>query len=184
MNEFFIVTGWIIRALEFFVVLFLLHSFKQHRFDLFFGGKGTLKSQNDHELHSCFLTSLAVVVFHISSGSLAGYILTLPLELFQMRQVYYFTLVCTGVAFITVLYLLHVIRGCSFSFAARTVAYVAFLMMFMNFSQLILRGYLDNNMLYYFYGPFIVLGNILTFIVIAKYPFYKLMESRLTKGAI
>ncbi|QPB82716.1 hypothetical protein CWC22_006790 [Pseudoalteromonas rubra] len=184
MNEFFIVTGWIITALELFVVLFLLYCFKQHRFDLFFGGKKTLKKQGDHELHSCFLASLAVLVFYTSSSSLGTYILSLPFEPTQMRQVYYFALVCTGAAFITVLFLLHVIRGCNFSATARLVSYISFMLMFMNFSQLVLRGYLDNDMLYDVYGPFVVMGNVCIFVTLAKYPFYRIMESKLAKGEI
>ncbi|AZZ98918.1 hypothetical protein [Pseudoalteromonas sp. R3] len=184
MNEFYQVTGWIIIALELFVVLFLLHSFKQHRFDLFFGGKSTLKKQSDHELHSCFLASLAVLVFYTSSRSLGQYILSLPFEVMQMRQIYYFSLVCTGAAFITVLYLLHAIRGCSFSATARVVAYIALAVMFMNFAQLVLRGYLNSDILFDAYGPFVVMGNVCTFVILARFPFYKLMESRLAKGEI
>ncbi|RZM80328.1 hypothetical protein C3B51_12255 [Pseudoalteromonas rubra] len=184
MNEFYLVTSWIIIALELFIVFFLLYSFKKHRFGLFFGGKSTLKKQEDHELHSCFLSCLAVLVFYPVSANLGAYILNLPLELIQMRQVYYFALVCTGVSFITVLYLLHVIRGCSFSATSRLVAYISFMLMCLNFSQLILRGYLDIHILYEVYGPFVVSFNICTFIALSRYPFYKLMESRLTKGAV
>ncbi|WP_125564094.1 MULTISPECIES: hypothetical protein [Pseudoalteromonas] len=184
MNEFFIVTGWVITALELFVVLFLLYCFKQHRFDLFFGGKKTLKKQSDHELHSCFLSSLAVLVFYTSSSSLGAYILGLPFESVQMRQVYYFALVCTGAGFITVLYLLHAIRGCCFSATTRIVAYIALAVMLMNFSQLVLRGYLNNDILFDIYGPFVVMCNVGTFFILAKYPFYRIMESKLAKGEI
>ncbi|MEC4089545.1 hypothetical protein [Pseudoalteromonas rubra] len=184
MNEFYLITRWIITALELFIVLFLLYCFKLHRFDLFFGGKKTLKKQSDHELHSCFLSSLATIVFYFSSGSLAHYILSLPFEPVQMRQVYYFALVCTGASFIVVLYLLHAIRGCSFSASTRVVTYIAFVLMLMNFAQLTLRGYFNNDLLFDIYGPIIVLGNVCIFLTLAKYPFYRLMESRLTKGAV
>ncbi|TMP27048.1 hypothetical protein CWB99_16175 [Pseudoalteromonas rubra] len=184
MNEFFQVTGWIITGLELFIVLFLLYSFKQYRFALFFGGKNTLKKQDDHELHSCFLSSLAILVFYTSSSSLGNYILSMPFELIQMRQVYYFALVCTGAAFMTVLYLLHAIRGCSFSTTARVVAYIAVALMCMNFAQLVLRGYLNSDILFDVYGPFVVIVNVITFVTLAKYPFYKLMESRLAKGEV
>lgn len=184
MNEFYQVTGWIIRTLELFIVLFLLYSFKQHRFELFFGGKSTLKRQSDHELHSCFLSSLAIVVFFTISGSLARYIIDLPLEVMHGRQVYYFAMVCSGVSFILVLYLLHAIRGCNFSVTARIVTYLAFITLLMNFSQLVLRGYLNSDILYHVYGPIIMLCNLSTFVFLAKYPLYKLMESRLAKGEV
>ncbi|MCG7537202.1 hypothetical protein [Pseudoalteromonas sp. OOF1S-7] len=184
MNEFLIVTGWIIKALELFILLFLFYSFKQHRFNLFFGGKSSLRKQRDHELHSCFLSSLAVLVFYTVSGSLGRYILSLPFELIQMRQIYYFALVCTGASFIVVLYLLHAIRGCHFTPATRLVAYIAVSMVLMNFAQLVLRGYLNNDILYDIYGPYIISLNIVTFMVIAKYPLYKLVEVRLTRGEV
>jgi hypothetical protein len=184
MNEFYQVTGWIIRALELFIVLFLLYSFKQHRFELFFGGKSTLKKQSDHELHSCFLSSLAIIVFYTISGSLASYIIGLPLEVMQGRQVFYFAMVCNGVSFILVLYLLHAIRGCTFSATARLVTYLAFLTVLMNFAQLVLRGYLNSEILYYVYGPIVMLCNVSTFVVLAKYPLYRLMEARLAKGEV
>lgn len=183
MNEFYIVAGWGIRFLELIVVFFVIFSFRKHSFSLFFGGKSSLKTPADHKMHSCFLTALAVLVFHAISGSLATYMLDIEADNQLVIKLYYFVIVCTTAAYAATLYLLHVIRGCQFTRVARYSLYITLFLMLLNAAQLVLRGYLGNELLYSIYGPATVIANLCEWLIVAKYPFYKFMETRIRQEA-
>ncbi|WP_125719965.1 hypothetical protein [Pseudoalteromonas rubra] len=183
MNEFYVVTGWALRLLQLMVVVYLLYYFKQHRFSLFFGGSASLKTPEDHKLHSCFLTAVACLTFYIISSQVADFILLSEMERLAKIKIYYFTLVCTGTAFAATLYLLHIIRGCQFFPAARYSIYLVLFLVLLNAAQLMLRGYFNNDLLFEVYGPATVVTNLLEWLIVIKYPFYKFMESRIRQEA-
>ncbi|TMP30353.1 hypothetical protein CWB99_06315 [Pseudoalteromonas rubra] len=183
MSEFYVVTGWTLRCLQLMVVIYLLYYFKQYRLNLLFGGKASLKTISDHKLHSCFLTALTCLIFNITSGQLASFILALEIDLQIKIQIYYFTLVCCGVSYAVTLYIVHLIRGCLFTQAARYTLYITFLLVLLNALQLVLRGFLESNAIYALYGPITVCANIMIWLIVAKYPFYKFMESRIRQEA-
>ena len=183
MNNFFEATDWLIRGFEVFVVLYLLIKFKDRRWSLFFGGKGDLKTIDDHELHSCFLAAFTVMVFHFASSGFAQYIITMDMERMALRQFFYFSMFCFSIAFGLTLFALHLIRGCSFSPAARFCLYVTFLMMMLQMIQFIARGMLDTSVLSPFYKLSVVCLNLLTLCIVAKYPVKRLITLARKKGA-
>ncbi|WP_046005635.1 hypothetical protein [Pseudoalteromonas rubra] len=183
MSEFYVVTGWTLRFLQLMVVIYLLYYFKQYRFSLLFGGKSNLKTLADHKLHSCFLTALALLVFQTTSRALATYIMGLDIALQVKIQIYYFALVCCGASYAVALYILHLLRGSMFSQAARYSLYLTFALVILNALQLLLRGFLESNLLYSLYGPVTVCVNIALWLVVAKYPFYRFMETRIRQEA-
>lgn len=183
MSEFFVATGWIIRAFEVLIVLYLLIKFKNYRWSLFFGGKSDLKTIHDHEIHSCFLAAFTVMVFHFASSTFAQYIITLDMERMALRQFFYFSMFCFSFAFGLTLFALHLIRGCSFSPTARFCLYVTSLMMLLQLTQFIARGLLDSSVLSPIYKYGVVCLNILTLSIVAKHPLQRLQLLAQKKGA-
>ena len=183
MSDFFVATGWIIRAFEVLIVLYLIIKFKNYRWSLFFGGKSDLKTLNDHEIHSCFLTAFTVMVFHFASSSFAQYVITVDMERMALRQLFYFSMFCFSIAFGLTLFAFHLIRGCSFSPTARFCLYVTFLMMLLQMAQFIVRGMLDSNILFDVYQYGVVCLNILTLSIVAKHPLQRLQLLAQKKGA-
>ncbi|MBQ4812191.1 hypothetical protein A7985_17990 [Pseudoalteromonas luteoviolacea] len=170
MSEFLSGLGWLIRFLEVLIICFLVIKFWQHKFSLFFGGKSSLQTIEDHELHSCFLTALCALVFHFIGVEVSKYILSLPLDKMPLRRTFYFSNLLVVAACITTLYVLHSIRECSYSNTAKRIGYLAIVTATLQMTQLIARGYLDYNGLYQFYNVFGALINVTTLAVIAAYP--------------
>ena len=176
MNEFFVFTGWVIRVFEVFIVLYLLLKFKDRRWSLFFGGREDLKSIEDHELHSCFLAALTVMVFHFSSSSFSQFVLTIDMERMALRQVFYFSMFSFSIAFAVALFALHLIRNCSFSPTARMCLYITVLMSSLQMAQFISHALNDSTVLNNIYRYGVVLLNIATLTVVSKYPVTRLYK--------
>ncbi|MCF6441095.1 hypothetical protein L1077_16790 [Pseudoalteromonas luteoviolacea] len=143
MDEFLIALNTAIKILFSLVVLFLVIKFWERRFSLFFGGKDSLKTIQDHELHSCFLTALCIVVFYLTGVTLSGEIRALPMEKIALRRVFYFTGIVNFTAFFLSVYLLHFIRGCNFSSVAKAVLCLMFIEVTIFYIQLVTRGYFE-----------------------------------------
>ena len=178
MFNFFTAAGWIIKSLEVLTVLFLVVTFSKHKFALFFGGKKNLNSQSDHTLHSCFIAALTVMVFHFVSSALAQHIIALEMEKMMLRQFFYFTMFSCSMAFAVTLFLLHVMRGCTFSLTARLCIYLSILQAMLQMLQFIMRGMLDNSMLSPFYSTTVVVLNVLSLAVVASFPVKQFFLSR------
>jgi hypothetical protein len=175
MTDFFVTTGWIIRAFEAFILLYLIIKFKNHRTSLFFGGQKNLKTIDDHELHSCFISALTVMVFHFTSANLAEYILAIKgMERMELRQFYYFSMFICSVAFSAALFALHLIRGCTFSPTARQCLYVALLMCILQCTQFIARAIIGTDILSPIYKYGVVILNLMTLSIVASYPLKRL----------
>ena len=65
MSEFEIGVDIILKIAQAIIVIFLLVKFSERKFSLLFGGKKYLITIVDHELHSCFISALCVVVLGI-----------------------------------------------------------------------------------------------------------------------
>ena len=178
MINFITATDWTIRILELVTVLFLVVTFSKHRFALFFGGKVNLKSQNDHTLHSCFIAALTVMVFHFVSSALAQNIIALEMEKMQLRQFFYFTMFSCSLAFAVILFLLHVLRGCTFSLTARLCIYLSILQAILQMLQFVMRGMLDNSILSPFYSTTVLVLNVLSLAVVASFPIKQFFQRR------
>ncbi|KZN29412.1 hypothetical protein N480_06735 [Pseudoalteromonas luteoviolacea S2607] len=178
MNELLAVINWGIIGLEVFVFVFLVAKFWALKFSLFFGGKDSLKTIDDHELHSCFLTALCVLTFHFIGAGLTDLLMSLELEKMKLRQLFYCVQIANCAAFAVVLYLLHSIRHCSFSRAAVYSMYITLLSMTIGLIQMVARGYLDFNGLQPLYSTIAVICNILALVVVAKYPLSQIIGLR------
>ncbi|TMO02897.1 hypothetical protein [Pseudoalteromonas sp. S558] len=174
MIDFTTAIDWTIRTLEVFVVIFLLVTFSKHRQALFFGGKNSLKSINDHTLHSCFIAALTVMVFHFISSNLAQHIITIEMSKLALRQFFYFSMFCCSMAFVITLFFLHAIRGCTFSITARFCLYLALAQALLQMTQFVMRGLFDNSILSPAYSAGVVLLNIASLIVVSIYPIKKI----------
>ncbi|QZO12624.1 hypothetical protein [Pseudoalteromonas piscicida] len=179
MNELLVATGHVIRGLEVILLVYLVLKFKSRSWSLFFGGKGSLKTPSDHEVHSCFISALCVLVFHFFSGSLAPYIVSIDgMEKLELRQFFYFSMLMSSVAFATALFFLHVIRGCKFSAVARYCLYITFAMMLLQTTQFVLRGMLDINSFSPVYKISVMILNVLSLMVVSMYPISKIAKLR------
>ncbi|MCG7552107.1 hypothetical protein [Pseudoalteromonas sp. Of11M-6] len=182
MTDFFVFTGGAIRVLEILIVLYLLFKFKNRKWSLFFGGKSSLKTIQDHELHSCFLSALTVMVFHFISSNLAQHIVTIEgMEKLELRQFFYFSMFTCSMLFAVTLFGLHKIRGCSFSPTARRCLYITFLMTSLQLMQFVSRGMLDSNLLSPLYKYGVVMLNLMTLTAVAVYPISKLANLKRIK---
>ncbi|CAM4263600.1 hypothetical protein [Pseudoalteromonas maricaloris] len=184
MSDFFVITGWAIRMFEVLIVLYILFKFKNRRWSLFFGGKSSLKTIQDHELHSCFLSAFTVMVFHFTSSNLAQHIVTIQgMEKFALRQFFYFSMFSCSMAFAAALFFLHKIRGCSFSPTARNCLYITFLMSTLQMLQFVSHGLLDSNRITLFYQYGVVVLNISTLAVVANHPIRNMVRKLNRKEA-
>ncbi|KZN61534.1 hypothetical protein [Pseudoalteromonas luteoviolacea] len=170
MSEALVYIGLMIRVLEVFVVVFLLLQFKKHKWSLFFGGKSSLKTIDDHELHSCFIAALCVVVFHNVGNTLAAQVLASGMEKLELRRIYYFILMLNSFACSIAIYFLHSLRHCSFSKTAKRCLYLAIITASLCFMQLIARGIFDYNAFSPFYKIALLGCNITTLVVVALHP--------------
>lgn len=182
MNELLVATGHVIRGLEVVLLVYLVLKFRNRSWSLFFGGKSSLKTLSDHEVHSCFISALCVLVFHFFGSTLAQYIVSLDMEKMELRQFFYFSMFLNSVAFASALYFLHIIRGCTFSPTARRCLYLTFLMMALQSTQFVLRGLLDINGFSPVYKAGVPLINVACLAVVAMYPLSKITKLR-TKEA-
>ncbi|MCF2826887.1 MULTISPECIES: hypothetical protein [unclassified Pseudoalteromonas] len=184
MNDFFVISDWMIRALEVLICLYLLFKFKNRRWSLFFGGKNSLKTIQDHELHSCFLSAFTVMVFHFTSSNLAQHIVTIQgMEKLALRHFFYFSMFSCSMAFAAALFFLHKIRGCSFSPTARNCLYITFLMSTLQMLQFVSHGLLDSNRFTLFYQYGVVVLNVTTLAVVANHPIRHMLRKLNRKEA-
>ncbi|MBQ4844393.1 hypothetical protein [Pseudoalteromonas sp. MMG005] len=177
MNDFFVVTGWVIKCFEVFLVAYLLLRFKARRWSLFFGGAGNLKTIDDHELHSCFLSALAVLVLHFTGSLMTQHILTLQMGKMELRQFFYFTVFCNSVAFSVALIGLHYLRKCSFSRCARQCLYLTLMAMALQITQYVIHAVYDSSSFTPIYQYGVVLINLSCLSIVALYPVKMLFKS-------
>ncbi|TQF70466.1 hypothetical protein [Pseudoalteromonas luteoviolacea] len=178
-----IFVGWVIRGCELLIVLYLLLELRQKRMSLFFGGKRNLQSANDHEIHSCFLTALTVMLFHFIGSGFSQYILTFDMERAALIQFYYMAMLANSVAFALALFAAHLVRGCSFSFTSRACLYLTMLMGLVQSTQFVSHGLYDSSMFHSFYQYGVMLINLVCLGVVSMLPLRILGHKFKRKGA-
>ncbi|ESP90308.1 hypothetical protein N483_18845 [Pseudoalteromonas luteoviolacea NCIMB 1944] len=181
MNEFLDTISWIIVGLQFSVLGCFLYLFKERRRELIFGGSKSLKNKSDHELHSCFLTTITSVFCLLLFEHLLNSLLDLQIDKMVRRQIFYFISACGNASFIIALTLLHAIRGCTFSPVARYSCYLFLIGMLLKTAQLLMAGYLDITSFKHYYSILVLITIVLQFFLIAKYPFDVIMKKKYAK---
>ncbi|KZX00961.1 hypothetical protein JL49_09130 [Pseudoalteromonas luteoviolacea] len=165
---------WLVRILEVFIVIFILVVSWKKRWSLLFGGKKSLKTQSDHELHSCFISAFTLMAFHIVGVVLGQYVLKLKLEVTELRQLFYFIVFLNSLGFASVLFGLHVIRGCSYSLVARRCLWLTSITMLLITVQFVSHGLFEKTWFNTIYQYGVVTLNAISLLVVSKYPFQML----------
>ncbi len=180
-NEFFYYLDFLIKGLEFLALIVILLISYQKISVLLWGGGNNIHTKDDASLHSCFISVLTVAVFHFIGSSLAQYTLSLDLEKMALRQVYYFMMFIIEFIFISSLFVLHKIRNCPFSPAARYCMYFSTILCIVQMIEFISRGVLDSNTFTLSYRTFVVLINLATLYVVSYYPLKYLKNNNVFK---
>ncbi|KZN44047.1 hypothetical protein [Pseudoalteromonas luteoviolacea] len=178
MSEFQIATDIVLKIAQAIIVIFLLIKFSDHRFSLLFGGKKSLKSLEDHELHSCFISAFCVLVFQFISTEMAKHFLASEMELSLLKKVYYFIHIAVATVFACTLYFLHSLRGCSFSNTAKRCLYLTVVSVLLFMMQLIARGFFNYDGLSPFYSVAALVIHALLVVNVAIYPVKALKKMR------
>ncbi|MBD1583032.1 hypothetical protein [Pseudoalteromonas sp. S16_S37] len=176
MNEILYKLGWVLKGVEFLILLFWLHKFTKMRWKLFFGVKKDLASVQHHELYSCFLTAFCVLVFHLLDSELDQFILSIEMDKLEHIKLFYTAGIIMQFSLIATLFCLHLVRGCTFSSTARICTYTTLVIMMMQGTELIVRAYYDYHELGLIY---IIVGwtcNIIATAALATYPIRSLKE--------
>ncbi|CAH9067994.1 hypothetical protein PSECIP111951_03965 [Pseudoalteromonas holothuriae] len=176
MNEILYALGWIFNIAAFLIVVFWVKKFTAMKWKLFFGVKKDLVSVQHHELYSCFLTAFCFLLFRILGSELEYFILSLDMEKIEKIKLFYTTNTVFLFMFIATLFCLHLVRGCTFSKAARVCVYTTLVFMMLQGMQLIARGYYDYHAL----GMVYVIGgwmcNLIALTYVASYPIKSLKD--------
>ncbi|KZN58072.1 hypothetical protein N473_04855 [Pseudoalteromonas luteoviolacea CPMOR-1] len=178
LDEFLVSLDFVFIGFELLVVFFLIAKFWEHKFSLFFGGKNSLKTQEDNELHSCFLTAFCVLIFYFIGARVTEVVLNIPMEKMALRRLFYFSLIVHAALLIISLYLFHKIRDCTFSNCAKQCAGIVIFAATLHFTQFIARGYFDFNDFYIIYTTGVSLCNLATLVVLVIYPIKLVLNSR------
>lgn len=170
MSEFEIGVDIILKIAQAIIVIFLLVKFSERKFSLLFGGKKNLITIEDHELHSCFISALCVLVFQFISTEMVKHFLVSEMEISLLKKVFYFINIAIATVFACTLFFLHSLRGCSFSNTAKRCLYLTVLAVFLFMMQLIARGFLNYDGLSPFYSVAAIVIHALLVINVALYP--------------
>ncbi|MCF2857556.1 hypothetical protein L1286_08750 [Pseudoalteromonas sp. SMS1] len=104
--------------------------------------------------------------------------MSLPMEKFALRRVFYFSKLVIMASFMATLYILHSIRGCLFSRVAKSIGYLAMFSVSLHMMQLVARGYFDFNGLSPLYQFSVMVINIMAFMVIAIYSIKLMIKTK------
>ncbi|NOU51241.1 hypothetical protein HG263_11955 [Pseudoalteromonas sp. JBTF-M23] len=172
MIEYVKVTNTITITLENSAFLLTLFVYLRHgtRFSLI--DKASLQTSQDHQLYSCLVSTFAVALGSFYTVPLVYDIIELNMDVIDRRRIFYVSFMVTGFLFMLTLYIAHRIRGCRFSLYARIIMYCSLSGVILNFTQLVLRGYLDINVLYDYrvYSIATIAINIITGCVLLSFP--------------
>ncbi|BBN80638.1 hypothetical protein PA25_06230 [Pseudoalteromonas sp. A25] len=156
LNDFLNHLAWIFKGYEALIVLwFLITQFPKYRWSLFYARHHTLNSLPLHELHSCFMTALCYLLFHLYSSEIDNFIIRQLSTVDGQIKLFYLTAMINQFLFLLTLFSLHRFKGCFFSKTARVNLYTTLALMALLFMQLVARGYFDYHelgMVYVFGG--------------------------------
>lgn len=168
--DFFVLLGWLIKALEVTALIGIILLAYQKVSILFFGGAKNISTESDVILHSCFITALVVAVFHYIGSGVSQYILTLNLDKMEKRQLFYSTMFLMSFIGILAIFTLHKLRQCKFAPAARFTIYLGLGMCIVQMIQFYFRGIAEVDFFSPMYKLLVVTINILTLSVVSYFP--------------
>lgn len=178
VNGIFATLGNIVIFMEFIALFALCILSYQKISSLFFGGYKNISTEEDAFLHSCFITVISVAVFHVTTSTLRDYILAMPLEKMELRQLFYSFLFFMEFLFIVFVYAMHKMRRCPMSKVARIAILLALFMCANQLAQYYIRGMQGLDFYMPFYKGIILLINLATLSVISIYPITSVMKLR------
>ncbi|CAH9049671.1 hypothetical protein PSECIP111854_00318 [Pseudoalteromonas sp. CIP111854] len=156
LNAFLSHLGWIFKSYETLIVIwFLVTQLPTHKWLLLTALKEDLCTLRLHEMHSCFMTAVCYLLFHLYSGEVDAFIITQLSTIDGQIKLFYLTAMINQFLFLLTLFSLHRLKGCFFSRTARVSIYTTLVFMALLFMQLIARGYFDYHelkMVYVFGG--------------------------------
>ncbi|NOU50039.1 hypothetical protein HG263_05740 [Pseudoalteromonas sp. JBTF-M23] len=176
MNEFLYILGWVLKGIEFLIVIFWLRKFSRMRWKLFFGVKKDLASVQHHELYSCFLSSFCFLTFHLIGSEVDQFILSLEMDKLEQIKLFYTSGVIVQFSFAMTLMCSHLIRGCTFSPTARICMYTTLVYMMLQGMELISRAYYDYHNLGLIYQVGVWICNFIAVGALCTYPIRSLKD--------
>ncbi|MBD1584307.1 hypothetical protein [Pseudoalteromonas sp. S16_S37] len=172
MKEYLKVTDTITLTIEISAFLLTLFVYLYHgtRFSLI--DKASLKTPQDHQLYSCLVSTFLGALGSVHITPFVYDVAELSMDVIDRRRIFYIFLMCTTFLSMLTLYIVHRVRGCRFSLYARVCMYCALSAVVLNYTQLILRGYLDINVLYdyHVYSIASTAINIITGCILLSFP--------------
>ncbi|MBD1580771.1 hypothetical protein [Pseudoalteromonas sp. S16_S37] len=170
MNEVLYYLGYFFNTIVFCIVLFWMKKFYSKRWKLFFGPKKDLATVQEHELYSNFLTAFCFLVFLLISFQLELFLLSLEMDLVEKIKLFYTSMVIVQFSWLLTLFCLHLVRGCTFSSAARICTYSTIVVMMLLGMQLISRGYFDYHELSIIYKVGLWICKVIILTALVTYP--------------
>ncbi|CAH9049989.1 hypothetical protein PSECIP111854_00442 [Pseudoalteromonas sp. CIP111854] len=172
LNDLLYQLGWVLKGYEFLIVLwFLVTQFPTHKWSLFYAHGKALKSLQLHEMHSCFMTSLCLLFFHLLGSEIDMFFLGPLLSgLDDKIKVFYLAGMINQFMFLLAVFYLHRIRRCLFSKTARICLYTTIIVMMLQMMELIARGYFDYHELKFVYILTFWACNLISLAALSIYP--------------
>jgi hypothetical protein len=178
-DKIFMVLDYVIIGLELIALVAFLFFSYQRVSQLFLGGKKDVHSHVDALVHSYFIVTISVVVFHFTTSILVDEVLDMPLGKTDLRQLFYFVTFIMELAFICCVFALHKIRECEFTGMARIVMLLGLVMCVNVMIQYYSHGVQGSDIYNMFYRTVIMFVNIVTLLAISIYPvlgFFKIIK--------
>ncbi|MBD1583449.1 hypothetical protein [Pseudoalteromonas sp. S16_S37] len=172
LNELLHHIGWYLKGYEFLIVFwFVVAYFPTCKWSLFTASGKNLNSLHLHEMHSCFITALCILMFHIIGSELEAFF-TGPFlaQLDDKIRVFYLVVLINQFIFLSAVFCIHRIRYIQFSLVTRFNLYTTLIVMAVMMMQLIARGYFDYHELKPAYKIVFWSCNIASIIAISIYP--------------
>jgi hypothetical protein len=143
------------------------------------GGKKDVHSHVDALVHSYFIVTISVVVFHFTTSILVDEVLDMPLGKTDLRQLFYLMIFILELVSVFCVFALHKIRECEFTGMARIVMLLGLVICVNVMIQYYSHGMQGSDIYNMFYRTVIMFVNIVTLLAISIYPvlgFFKIIK--------
>jgi hypothetical protein len=143
------------------------------------GGKKDVNSHVDALIHSYFIITISVVVFHLTTSILRDFVLGMQLGDTDLLQLFYFVIFVMELASVFCVFALHKVRECEFTGVARIVMLLGLVMCVNVMIQYYSHGMQGSDIYNMFYRTVIIFVNIVTLLAISIYPvlsFFKIIK--------
>ena len=178
-NKIFMVLDYVVIGLELIALVAFLFFSYQRASQLFLGGKKDVNSHVDALVHSYFIITISVVVFHLTTSIMRDFVLDMPLGKTDLLQLFYFVIFVMELASVFCVFALHKIRECEFTGMARVVMLLGLVMCVNVMIQYYLYGVQGSDIYNIPYRTVIIFINIVTLLAISIYPvlsFFKVIK--------